>query len=459
VTNAVLDATRIVVCVVMRYDAVAAVNAVLQAVSQKLFAQAEDDFQRQLYTLFGQEEAAVWSYVQGAEVATTTTTLTVGAVIALGAGDTAPAAGVVLYGTALLDEWLATGAVQPVQKHIGERVAAASTVISGQIYLQVEEPPPPALVADMRTALVQAVARKSWTQQAGEASANRMAPRMLLAFGLSLPLVGINHAAAFLTTGFGNHLRLLGPYTVRNFLIPAAQLGIVIKDARSVEKANLVNTLLLDGRVLTQPALRATAKTWLHNLRQRPWLMPGVTPHRFAIYVLVESGDEELGRELVAELGLDDYFAKTLPLARAALVEQLQQGGRFICYVGTGQDDDLVLAKATVAIAHRGLATLTTNQAQVVLLDNDLRQLGRFFRLAAAFMAKQSYNLLTPIGLDLVDILTTLLLHVGLFYSVLFSYTGLLLSAAHARLPTLHPKAAPAEGDLTLPALPVIKEQ
>ena len=458
VTNAVLDTTRIAVCVVMRYDAVAALNAVLQAVSQKLFAQAEDDFQHQLVALFGQEQAAVWSYVQGAELETAPAALTVGDVLALSVGDTMPADGVVLYGTAWLDQRIATGDMEPVQKSAGERVVAASTVLSGQLYVQVEQPPSPAMAAEIRTTLLQAVARKSWTQQMGEASADRMAPRMLIAFGIAWPLLGVNHAAAFLTTGFGAHLRSLGPYTVRNFLIPAAQQGILIKDARALEKANLVNTLLFDARVLSDPAVRAQAKTLIHELRQRPWLMQGVTPHRFAAHVLVSSGEEEMARDLVAELGLDDYFAEPSMVARATLVEHLQQGGRFICYVGTGNDDNLVMEKVTVAIAHRGLTTLSTNTAQVVLLDKDLGQLGRFFDLAAAFIMKQGFNLLTPIGVDMVDIATTLFIHFGLVYSVLFNYTGLLLSAAQAHLPSLRRKPMAGEDDLSLPALPMASE-
>lgn len=454
VTNAVLDATRIVVCVVMRYDAVAALNAVLQAVSQKLFVQAEDEFQRQLYELFGQEQSAIWSYVQGTELQVAPGAVNIGDIVALTAGDTVPAAGVVLYGTAALDQRLATGAVEPVQKSAGERVDAASAVISGQLYVQVEQAPPPALTAEIRAALVQAVSRKSWTQQVGEANADRMAPRMLLVFGIALPLLGANQASAFLTTGFGAHLRTLGPYTVRNFLIPAARQGILIKDARALEKANLVNALLFDAQVLNDPAVRLQAKMLIYNLRRRPWLMQGVTPHRFAVYLLVQSHEEELARELVAELGLDDYFAESLTLARAQLIERLQQGGRFICYVGTGQDDDAVLAKATVGIVHRGLATLATNQAQVVLLDNDLHQLGRFFDLAAGFIVKQSFNLLTPIGIDLVDIATTLLIHFGLVYSVLFNYSGLLLSAMQARFPAVRHRSAAGKADLTQPALP-----
>jgi cation transport ATPase len=151
ITNPVLDATRIVVCVVMPYDAIAAFNAVLQAVSQKIFAQSEADFQHQLYEIFGQDQAAVWSYVQGAELQTTPAVLTVGEVLALSAGDPIPAAGLVLYGTAWLDQRLATGDVEPVQKSAGEQVVPASTVISGQLYVQVEQLPPPAVADAIRT--------------------------------------------------------------------------------------------------------------------------------------------------------------------------------------------------------------------------------------------------------------------------------------------------------------------
>lgn len=458
VTNAVLDATRIVLCVVMRYDAVAALNAVLQAFSQRLFVKAEVDFHRRLVELFGQEDAAVWSYVKGAELQTAAAAINVGDVLALNVGDAVPADSLVLYGVALLDQWLATGEAAPVQIGAGERAVAGSRLLTGQLHVQVEQPPPPAVAAEICTTLKQTVARKSWTQQAGEASADRMAPRSLIVFGIALPLLGANQAAAFLTTGFGAHLRTLGPYTVRSFLVPAAQQGILIKDARALEKANLVNTLLFDARVLSTPAVRAQAKDHIHSLRQRPWLMRGVTPHHFAVYLLVDSGEDERARELVAELGLDDYFAETSPVARAELVERLQQGGRFICYVGVGHDDDLVMAKATVAVAQRGLSTLTTNAAQVVLLDKDLSQLERFFELAAAFMVKQGFNLLMPIGFDLVDIATTLLIHFGIVYSVLLNFAGLLLSASQAHPTTLRPQPVADASDLSLPALAPIRE-
>lgn len=444
INTAVMDATRITLCVILRYDVVTALNACLQAGSQKLFAQAEADFQQQLQNLFGADQATVWHFTHGAEVQTALREVGQDAIVALGAGDTMPADGVVLYGTAWVDERMATGDVAPVWKGVGEAVRAASLVQSGQLYVQLVQMPPAPLLATLRTTLTQTGARKSWVQQVGEASADRMAPWMLASFVASLPVLGPNHAAAFLTTGFGAHLRTLGPYTIRNFLIPAAQEGIVIKDARVLEAANLVNTLIFDLRILADPAARASARATLQTLRRRPVPPVGSTHQPFAAYVLVAPGEEEQARTLVAELGLDDYLTALTMGARATLLEHLMMNGRLIGYVGTGVDDQAVMAKALVSIAWRGTTAMTTNAAQVVLLTRELQALVRFFELAATFTAKQSFNLLAPIGLDLVDIATTLFLHWDLIYSVMFTYSGLLLGAANGRLPQPAPTADPA---------------
>ena len=456
IDNPVLDATRVVLCVIMRYDLVLALNGCLQAVSQKFLTRAEDEFRQELATLFGDAQVEAWLYTNGAELPVPLHQLTTGAVVVVGPGDTLPADGLVLYGTAWIDQRLATGDAEPAWKWKGERVAATSVVQSGQLYVQLDQAGASPLLPAIRDTLAQTVDQKTIVQQMGERSADRMAPRSLLAFAIALPLLGPNQAAAFLTTGFGNNLRTLGPYAVRNFLIPAARQGILIKDARALEKANLVNTIIFDSRLLQEPTVRTEAKAVIHTLRQRPWLLASVSKQRFAIYALVDQ--EEEGRRLTAELGLDDYLVESGPSARATLLERLHQGGRVICYVGRGDAVDTpIMAKAQVAIAWRGLETLTTNAAQVVLIDQDLERLPRIFELAAAFGVKQGFSLIAPIGVDLVDLATTIFIHFGLVYSILFNYTGLWLGAAYARPPLLGTKEeeSPVAATDHLPALPL----
>lgn len=454
ITNPVLDSTRLAACILMRYDLIAALNACLQAFSQKHFVQAEAEFQQQLNELYGAPQPMLWRVVQGTEIETIPNELAAGDIIALNIGDTLPTDGLILYGSAWLDQRLATGDSQPIQKQRGDLVRANSSIQSGRIYVQLENTPqsvtPIALPTQLRTILQETVGNKSWLQQMGEKNGARMAPLMLISFGLTLPLLGVNHAAAFLTTSFGSHLRTLGPYTVRNFLIPAARQGILIKDPSALEKANLINTLLFDAGLLLDPAVRQQAKEVLYQLRQRPWLMTQTSPHLFAIY-LIGTGEgeesEEVLRTLTAEVGFDDYFVESLMIGRVDLIQRLQASGRTICYLGTGIGDETVMKEAFVAIAWRtaalesaAIAAIAEGAAHIVLLDKEMPILYSLFDLAAIFAAKQGFNLVAPIGLDIIDIATTLLLHFNLIYSVMFTYAGLLLGAAYGRMPQYQQK-------------------
>ncbi len=459
ITNPVLDATRITLCVVMGYSFIGALNAWLQAFSQKLSVETENELQQTLNELVGDKGAAIWLYADGAELETHLAHVLAGDVIVLGAGDVVPADGLVLYGEAQLDQRLALGKNVLVPIGRGETVVAASLVQSGRLYVQLEHAPSSLLADQVRAVLVQTPAYKTQIQELGERSADRMAPRSLLAFVLTLPFLGFNHAAAFLCTGLGSHMRTLGPLTVRRFVSQAAQAGILIKDAHALEAGALVNTLILDSRLFDEPALRAQVKLLIPVLRRRPWLMQGITPHRFAIYA-IGATDEDSARRLTDDLGLDDYLIESSDMARATLVERLQMAGRVTCYVGLGDDDQAVMEEARVAIALRGVAMLEYIPAQVLLLDNDLARLNHFFYLANAFAMKQGFNLLAPIGLDFVDLGTTLILQFGLGYSVLFNYSGLLLGTFSARLPlrtlpaatNISPAVSPP--DQSLPALP-----
>lgn len=452
INNDVLDATRITVCVIMRYDLVAALNACLQAFTQKTIVQAEAEFEQELSKLFGEAQTEAWIFTKEIELPRSLTQLTTGDVVVANSGEAIPADGRVVYGTAWVDERFATGDTKPVWKWAGERVAAATVVESGLLYVQLDQAATVPLTRRMRDALADTTAQKSYFQQLGEQGAKRMAPRSLLAFAIALPLMGPNRAAGLLTTGFGNSLHTLSPYTTRNFLVPAARRGILIKDAHALEGTILVNTLLFDHQILRDPVARQSAKATIHALRQRPWLMQGVSPHRFAVYVLVQAGEEVAARELMAEVGLDDYLTATTTTEQADLLQRLAAGGRAVCYVSIDADDE-VMAQARVNIAWRGLNKIVTTGAQVVLVERDLQPLVHFFELAAAFTARQGFNLLVPIAFDILDITTTIFIHFGLLYSVLFNYSGLLLSLANARLSTRPQGDSPTpqpNADLTL---------
>jgi cation transport ATPase len=101
-----------------------------------------------------------------------------------------------------------------------------------------------------------------------------------------------------------------------------------------------------------------------------------------------------------------------------------------------------VLEKALVTVALPSTTDALTKmvaekQIQIVLLEKNLERLGQLFDVAAQFAAKQRFNLAWPLLMDVVDLATTIFFHMGLTYSILFSYSGLLLSAINAKLPLM----------------------
>ncbi|MEM7130903.1 MAG: hypothetical protein AAF702_31570 [Chloroflexota bacterium] len=439
ITTPVLDATRVTVCIVMGYLFSAALNAWLESLSQRMLIQTKENFDRTVGTHFGQKPESVWLFQDGAEVEILLEELQPGAVVGVATGEMIPADGIVLYGAAWVDERMTNGSEIPVWKETGSQISAETTVQQGQIFIEIYDPPTLDTVANIRNTLQQSASNWTFAQQLGERSGDSMAPFSLLAFFLTLPVWGANRAAAFLTTSFGIQMRTLGPYLRHNFVDLAARQQILVRDARGLEMANLVNTIIINAETVVDPAHHKDIKEMLYQLRQHPWPMKQTSSQPFAIYLLATGAKTGTKAQevqaLAAELGFDDYFVEPLSLQKAALIERLQSSGRFVCYVGNGVEEAIVMEKAFVTVSCQGASTITKDTAQIVLLTPHPGKLDRLFVLATQFAAKEGSSILWPFVMDIVDISTTVFMHLGLVYSLLMNYSGFFASAISGRAP------------------------
>lgn len=433
----VLDATRVSVCVIMGYTVIAALNALLHASSQRLFLRSEEELSNTLQESMGLKERLVWVEYGGIEVQTPLEQIKPGMVMALRGGDTVPADGVVVSGSA----WFAPRFAEDTatEAKLGDSIAAGSRILDGATSLRAEAAPETDV--SLYGQLQEAPLKQTLLRRIGEDTGGRMAPWMIAAFALSTPIMGVNRAAAFLTTSFGAQMNRLSPYTVRQFIGFASSHGIFILEPRALELANLVNMIIFDARVLDHPSARPHAAGLIHALGHRSWSGTNASSPPFGIFVMATSEDQ--GRCLADDLGLDGYFIETEGAGRAALVEAFQSGGRTVCYVGTGVRDAAAMNTALLSVDVREPSDLSETQAHIVLLDPRLRGLPGVFELARLFAAKQGYNLLAPVGVDLLDISTTIFLHFGLVYSVFLSYAGLFSSVAQAKMPKRPPAVSP----------------
>ena len=362
IDNQVLDATRLLLCLALRYDFILTLNALLQATSQKFFTQSQVEFSKEIESL----------------------------------------------------EWVAE--------------ADRETV---------------------RQILLDAAGVLSIPQQRGQAGIRQMAPWMLASFVLTLPWLGVNRAAAFLTTGFGAHLNTLGPFTVRKTLLAAAQQGILVKDPHVLETAAQIDTLVIDAQVLADATACASLSAAVDALRAHG----PQTSHPLSVYCLLDNDDTFL--PLLDQIDCAVAVSAGSTEKRLSFLQTLQQSGRSICYIGAAseEDDSALLSCTTVAVAWRSSAALAHSPAQVHLMEGDLTALAHFVDLASNYSRTQRFNLQTPIGFDWADIGTTVFIHLGLVYSILFNYAGLATAALYAHRPQRAAQKAAPETSSTVVAI------
>ena len=147
----------------------------------------------------------------------------------------------------------------------------------------------------------------------------------------------------------------------------------------------------LAGCIELQPTVRPEAREIIAGLQERG----------LDLYII--SGDQEAPtRKLAQNLGITNYFANTLPEAKADLVEQLQQEGRHVCFIGDGINDAVAMRTAKVSISLRGATSAATDTAQIILMEGNLNQLLYLFQLAEDFERNLKQNFRFTAGVSLV---------------------------------------------------------
>jgi Cu2+-exporting ATPase len=187
------------------------------------------------------------------------------------------------------------------------------------------------------------------------------------------------------------------------------------------------------GAIELHAAVRPEATRIIQALRQRDIK---------SMYVI--SGDHEAPtRRLAESLGIERYFAETLPEDKAALIEGLQASGRVVCYVGDGINDSIAMKQSHVSVSLRGASTLATDTAEVVLLDESLNQLPRLFDVARECRANTTTTMAAVFVPSLLCVGGILLFGFGFAHARLFNVVGLLTGTGAAMLPLATHRRAP----------------
>ena len=121
------------------------------------------------------------------------------------------------------------------------------------------------------------------------------------------------------------------------------------------------------------------------------------------IQVLMVTGDHRTTAEAIAQsAGIDDVRAEILPGGKQAVVADFQRAGRCVAMVGDGINDAPALAAADLGVAIGSGSDIAMEAADVVIVRNDLRAVGRTIALARVTMRTIHQNLAWAFGYNLL---------------------------------------------------------
>ena len=184
----------------------------------------------------------------------------------------------------------------------------------------------------------------------------------------------------------------------------------------------------LIGTIELRQALRPEAEAVIRMLSQRG----------LSLYII--SGDHEQSTQALAhQLGIDHYFSGTLPQDKARLIQELQEQGKTVCLVGDVVKDAVALKQADLSVSLGSTYAFIAGTAQIVFMDDDLRQFYRLFALSDSLQRNLRRCVMWDVGPNSVCIGGALFLHLGIYAALGIYSISLAGGLINGLLPGIRP--------------------
>ncbi|MEM7533768.1 MAG: heavy metal translocating P-type ATPase [Chloroflexota bacterium] len=182
----------------------------------------------------------------------------------------------------------------------------------------------------------------------------------------------------------------------------------------------------LGGAIELVPTIRPESYEIINELRRR----------NITTYII--SGDHQTPTAKLAQtLGVDRFFAEVLPQDKANIIEQLQNEGKSVCFVGDGINDSIALKTAHIGISMSGASMVATDTAGIILMDGTLAQFIRLLDIANQLDGNLSRSTMITVVPGIVCAFGVFFLNFGLVTGVMLYNLTLFASVSNALMPLL----------------------
>jgi heavy metal translocating P-type ATPase len=250
----VLDTVCLLTTLAMRHFVSSSFMFLVYAGGRKLRLMTERAVQDSVIDAFHRRTDLVWAWKDGVEVSVPLGSLREGDVVVVDAGSPIPVDGIIRQGIGIVDQQILTGEAQLLDKAIGDKVFAATLVVSGRLHVEVLTAGKATVASEITETLRHTADVTSSLEMQGQALADTLAPATLALGVLARPVVGAQGSLALLNSSFVDSMQFFNPFSMLNYLRSAYDAGILIRDGRSLQVFPKVDTIVFDktGTLLGQ---------------------------------------------------------------------------------------------------------------------------------------------------------------------------------------------------------------
>lgn len=253
-------------------------------------------------------------------------------------------------------------------------------------------------------------------------------PTFLIGTSL-IPILGIMSSIAFIYSHPSYKTTIAGSAGVLSVLNFASQKGILIKDISVFERLAEVDTVIFDraclqaktgilseeGPQIGESSAAPEAKAVIERLRER----------NIKSIVMISQDHDAPSQKMAEKLGIDHDIIDSLA--------DYGKEGQTICVIT--HSSAFASANAQVSISLRGASTEAIDSAQIVLMDQELSQLGLLFDTSHRFQSNMKRTFAVVLIPHAIGFFGSLFLQFSVLPVFILVQLGWFGGMAHAMLP------------------------
>jgi Cu2+-exporting ATPase len=214
--------------------------------SDKMVIKIQDNTKKILTNTLIPPPQKVWILKDETEFEVSLENLQINDIVVIKTGEVIAVDGIIIKGIAMIDQHTLTGESAPTEKEEGDQVFASTIIVSGKINIKVEKLGMDTAISQIGHILLHTADFKMTLQTKGEKMADNVATPLLVTGGLLAPFIGTMPVLTVLNSGPGNMIKTGFSLQLMTHLTLLSKNGILVKDGRTLENLQKVDTVLFD---------------------------------------------------------------------------------------------------------------------------------------------------------------------------------------------------------------------